>query len=123
MRSLALAVAVGLATAGSASAELAVPKVQDGMLAVSASGTPFVAYLHGNSVEIAVRRSGTWTRQRAARVTRGSTLVALKAGRRGPVVLVRGPGSHALDLFRATNGGWRRIPIARAPSGSRLGWP
>ena len=76
MRSLALAVAVGLATAGSASAELAVPNVQDGMLAVSASGTPFVAYLQGNRLEISVRRSGAWTRLRAARVTRGSTIVA-----------------------------------------------
>lgn len=123
MRSLALAVAVGLATAGSASAELAVPKVQDGMLAVSASGTPFVAYLHRNSVDIAARKNGTWTRQRAAHVRSGSTLVAFKASRRGPVVLVRGPGSHSLDLMRRTRAGWRRIPLARAPTGSRLGWP
>jgi hypothetical protein len=123
MRGLAFAVAVGLATAGTASAELAVRGVQDGMLAVSANGTPYIAYMHGNDVEIASRRSGAWKQMRVAHVTKGSTLVALKAGRRGPVVLIRGPGSHSLDLFRATNGGWRRIPIARAPSGSRLGWP
>jgi hypothetical protein len=123
MRGLAFAVAVGLATAGSASAELAVRNVQDGMLAVSASGTPFVAYLDGKSVEIAVRRSGAWKRMRVARVARGSTLVAFKAGRRGPVVLVRGAGSHSLDLFRATRTSWRRIPIARATTGSKLGWP
>ena len=123
MKGLVLAVAVGLATAGAASGELAVRNVQDGMLAVSATGTPFVAYLHGNKVEIAARRRGLWTRTRVARVTSGSTLVAFKAGRSGPVVLVRGPGSHSLDLFRSTNAGWRKIPIARAPSGSRLGWP
>src|SRR5215510_4145871 len=89
--------------------ELAVRNVQDGMLAVSATGAPFVAYLHGNKVEIAVRRRGVWSRTRVARVTSGSTLVAFKAGRSGPVVLVRGPGSHSLDLFRSTNAGWRKI--------------
>ena len=124
MRGLALAGALGLALAGSASAELAVPKAQDGMLAVSPGGAPFVAYLHGTSLEVAARgRRGAWTRQRAAHVTRGSTLVAFKAGRRGPVVLVRGAGSHSLDLVRRTRAGWRKIPIARAPSGSKLGWP
>jgi hypothetical protein len=123
MRGIALAVAFGLATAGSASAELAVRNVQDGMLAVSAGGTPFVAYLRGNSLEIAARQGGAWSRIRAARVTRGSTLVAFKAGRRGPVVLVRGPGSHSLDLIRRTRAGWRKIPIARATAGSKLGWP
>jgi hypothetical protein len=123
MRGLAFVVAVGLATAGAASADLAVRNVQDGMLAVSGGGTPYVAYLRGNSVEIVVRRGGAWKRTRVARVTKGSTLVAFKAGRRGPVVLVRGPGSHSLDLFRLTKAGWRKVPIARAPSGSRLGWP
>ncbi len=124
MRGLALAGALGLALAGSASAELAVPKAQDGMLAVSPGGAPFVAYMHGTSLEVAARgRRGAWTRQRAAHVTRGSTLVAFKAGRRGPVVLVRGAGSHSLDLVRRTRAGWRKIPIARAPSGSKLGWP
>ena len=38
-------------------------------------------------------------------------------------MLVRGPGSHSLDLMRRTRAGWRRIPLARAPTGSRLGWP
>src|SRR5262245_6060174 len=123
MKGLALAVALGLATAGTASAELAVRDVQDGMLAVSAGGTPFVAYLHGNTVEIAARRKGTWKRMRVARVTKGSTLVAFKSGRRGSVVLVRGPGSHSLDLFHKTRAGWRKVSIARAPSGSKLGWP
>ena len=119
MRGLALAGVLGLALAGSASAELAVPKVQDGMLAVSPGGAPFVAYLHGNSLEVAARRrSGAWTRQRAAHVPRGSTLVAFKAGRRGPVVLVRGAGSHSLDIVRRTKAGWRKVRIARAPSGS-----
>ena len=56
MRRLALVVAFGLAGAGTASAELAVPGVQEGMLAVSPSGTPLVAYLHGNSLERAPTR-------------------------------------------------------------------
>lgn len=124
MRSLALGVACGLAFAGTASAELAVPKVQDGTLAVSPGGAPFVAYVSGTRLEIAARGpNGAWTRQRAARVSRGSTLVAFKAGRRGPVVLVRGAGSHSIDLVRRSRTGWRKIPIARGPSGSRLGWP
>src|SRR4029450_13085390 len=83
----------------------------------------YVAYLRGNSIEIVVRRGGAWKRTRVARVTKGSTLAAFKAGRRGPVVLVRAPGSPSLDLFRLTKAGWRKVPIARAPSGSRLGWP
>jgi hypothetical protein len=124
MRSLALVGAVGLALAGSASAELAVPKVQDGMLAVSPGGAPFVAYVSRNGLEIASRgHGGSWKRERAARVTRGSTLAAFKAGRRGPVVLVRGPGSHSIDLVRRTGAGWQTIPIARTPGGTRLGWP
>jgi len=124
MRSLALAGALGLALAGSASAELAVPKVQDGTLAVSPTGAPFVAYVQGNSLEVAARGpSGAWARKRAAHVTRGSTVVAFKAGRGGPVVLVRGAGSHSLDIVRRTRVGWRKSSIARAPSGSRLGWP
>ena len=122
-RSLALAVAVGLVAVGSASAELAVRNVQDGMLAVSPGGKPFVAYLRGNRVEIATRVDGAWRTSRAARVARGSNLVAFKAGRRGPVVLVRGPGSDSLDLVRGTKAGWKGIRIARAPSGSKLGWP
>ena len=94
------------------------------MLAVSPGGAPFVAYVHGNSLEVAARgRNGAWAQKRAAHVTRGSTVVAFKAGRRGPVVLVRGAGSHSLDIVRRTRAGWRKIPIARAPSGSRLGWP
>jgi hypothetical protein len=93
------------------------------MLAVSPTGTPFVAYLRGDRVEIAARRSDGWKAMRVARVTKGSTLVAFKAGRRGPVVLVRGPGSHSIDLYRENGRKWRKIPIARAPSGSRVGWP
>src|SRR5215471_5347298 len=112
MRSLALVGAFGLVLAGSASAELAVPKVQDGMLAVSPGGEPYVAYVSGNRLEIASRGRVSWKHQRAAQVTRGSTLVAFKAGRRGPVVLVRGPGSHSIDLVRRTTAGWRKIPIA-----------
>jgi hypothetical protein len=123
MKSLTLAVAFGLVAVGSASAELAVRNVDDGMIAVSPGGTPFVAYLQGKNVEIAARRGGTWRTSRAARVARGSNLVAFRAGRRGAVVLVRGPGSHSLDLVRRTRAGWQKIRIARAPSGSRLGWP
>ena len=52
MRRLALIVAFGLVCTGTASAELAVPGVQEGMLAVSPSGTPLIAYLHGDSLEI-----------------------------------------------------------------------
>src|SRR5262249_29425100 len=121
MGSLALVGAVGLVLAGSASGELAVPKVQDGMLAVSPGGAPYVAYVSGNRLEVAARGpGGVWTRQRATRVTRGSTLVAFKAGRGGPVVLVRGAGSHSIDLVRRTTSGWQKIPVARAPSGRRL---
>ena len=122
MRGLALAGVLGLALAGSASAELAVPKVQDGMLAVSPGGAPFVAYMHGNSLEVAARgRRGVWTPQRAAHVTRGSTLVAFKAGKARPG-RARPRRRLALTGHRPPDESrWRKIPIARAPSGSKLG--
>ena len=69
MKSLTLAVAFGLVAVGSASAELAVRNVDDGMIAVSPGGTPFVAYLQGKNVEIAARDL-----ENIARSTSGSRL-------------------------------------------------
>ena len=111
MRSLALAVAVGLATAGSASAELAVPKVQDGMLAVSPSGTPFVAYLHGNEprdLGSQERRAGRGSARRASRAARHSS--PSRPADEARSCSSAAPGSHSLDLVRRTRAGWQRIP-------------
>ncbi|HMI99220.1 MAG TPA: hypothetical protein VK488_05250 [Gaiellaceae bacterium] len=124
MRRLALIVALGLASAGTASAKLAVPGVQDGMLAVSPGGTPLIAYLDGNSLEIAARSPGAgWRPVRAASVTPGSSLAAFAAGRRGPVAVIEGPGSRSLVAVRRGKGGWRTTRVAAVPAGDELGWP
>src|SRR6266550_2210325 len=118
MRRLALIVALGLAGAGTASAELAVPGVQNGMLAVSPGGTPLIAYLNGGSLEIAARSSGAgWRPVRAASVAPGSSLAAFAAGRRGPVAVIAGPGSRSLVVVRRGKGGWRTTPLAAVPAG------
>src|SRR6266516_4004515 len=124
MRMLALVAAVGLVGAGTASAELAVPGVQDGMLAVTHTGTPLVAYLQGDSLEIAARSSSDeWQSVRADRASTGSSLVAFAAGRRGPVALVEGPGSRTLAVVRRGRNGWRTTLLARVPAGGEIGWP
>ena len=122
MRRLALIVALGLAGAGTASAELAVPGVQNGMLAVSPGGTPLIAYLNGGSLEIAARSSGAgWRPVRAASVTPGSSLAAFAAGRRGPVAVIAGPGSRSLVVVRRGKDGWRTTPLAAVPAGVQFG--
>jgi hypothetical protein len=60
---------------------------------------------------------------RAARVTRGSHVVAFVAGVRGPVAVVRGPGARTLSVVRRGGGKWRTTWLARVPAGSELGWP
>jgi hypothetical protein len=124
MKSLALAVLLGLAFADNATAELAVPRAQDGMLAVSPNGAPRVAYLRGSTLEIAMRRrTGVWQQERAARVAPGSSLVAFANGVEGPVALVRGPGARTLDVVLREGTGWRMISLARVPARERIGWP
>jgi hypothetical protein len=121
---LTLVGALALAAAGTAAAELAVPRVQDGMLAVSPSGTSFVAYLQGRSLEIARRRGGAnWRSVRAGHVERGAHLVAFAAGKRGPVALVRGPRARTLVLVRRVGTSWKTTPLRRVPPGHELGWP
>ena len=71
-----------------------------------------------------VRRSGAWTT--AARGARDAA--ARPSSPSKPADAARScssaePGSHSLDLVRRTRAGWRRIPLARAPTGSKLGWP
>jgi hypothetical protein len=124
MRRLAFIVAFGLVGAGTASAELAVPGVQEGMLAVSPGGTPLIAYLDGNGLEIAARSpSAEWRPVRAARVSPGSSLVAFAAGRRGPVAVIEGPAARTLVVVRRGKRGWRTTPLAGVPAGVELGWP
>ncbi|MGB2954079.1 MAG: hypothetical protein WBB74_11920, partial [Gaiellaceae bacterium] len=74
MRRLALVLAVGLAVTGGASAELVAPRVQDGSLTLAPGGTPLVAYVSGNSLQIATRTApGRWRTERAGSVAAGSS--------------------------------------------------
>jgi hypothetical protein len=125
MRSVGLAIFVALALAAGASAEVVAPGVQDGMLAVGPSGTPFVGYVRGSSLMVASRASsGRWHTDRARSIAPGSTLVDLAAGVKGPVALVQGANDRTLVLVRRSSRGWRATRLARQlPPGLSLGWP
>lgn len=121
MRSAGLVVAVALALAGGASAQVIAPHVQDGELAVAPDGTPFVAYVRASTLRIASRAAnGRWQTRGAGPVAPGAALVAFDAGREGPVAVLLGPDERSLVLVR----GRRRTQLAAAlPPGVTLGWP
>jgi hypothetical protein len=124
LRSAALAFGLALVAAGSASAELVARGVQDGALALGPKGTPYVAYVHGQSFVIASRGSGRWRAQTADSVASGSQLMAFEAGAAGPVALVQSADNRRLDLVRRVKIGWRSIPmVRRLPARMLLGWP
>ena len=119
----ALVLALGLA--GAASAEVVAPGIADGMLALGPGGRPYVAYVHGTTLEVATRAApGRWRRSTAASVSNGSTLVAFAVGRAGPVALVQGADARTLALVRRAVPGWRMTQLAGSlPYGVTLGWP
>jgi hypothetical protein len=121
MRSVGLVLAAALAFAGGASAQVIAPNVQDGELAVSPNGTPFVAYVRGSTLRIASRAAnGRWRTRQAGPVASGGALVALAAGKAGPVAVLLGPDGRSLVLVQRR----RRTQLAAAlPPGVTLGWP
>ena len=107
MKSVGLAVIVALALAVGARAEAVAPGVRDGMVATAPNGSPLVAYVRGNSLEIATRIApGHWRATRAHKLAAGSTLVAFAVGAAGPVALIRGGTERTLTLVRGRAGGW-----------------
>lgn len=120
-----LAAVSALAFAANAEAEVVAPGVQGGMLATTRAGRPVVAYVRATSLAIATRSSTyRWRTTRAAAVSRGSTVVALKAGAAGTVALVQSADARRLVLVRQAGPGWSVIELAgRLPAGTTLGWP
>src|SRR5436190_23621512 len=95
--------AVALAVTGSTSAEL-VARVPDGMIAVTPSGSPLVAFVRGQQLVVAQRAGrDRWTQQ-PTRIARGSKLAAFKAGRAGPVAVVIGPNERSVSVLRRQGG-------------------
>ena len=125
MRRLLLAGALSLVLAGSASAEVVAPGVQDGQLAMTRAGKPVVAYVRGTSLAIATRMGvNRWRTTRPASVSRGSTVVALEAGAAGTVALVQSADARRLLLVRQAGPGWAVTQLGgRFPVGTTFGWP
>ncbi|MET0201051.1 MAG: hypothetical protein ABW245_04285 [Gaiellaceae bacterium] len=125
MRRLLLAGALSLVLAGSASAEVVAPGVQDGQLAMTRAGKPVVAYVRGTSLAITTRMGvNRWRTTRPASVSRGSTVVALEAGAAGTVALVQSADARRLVLVRQAGPGWAVTQLGgRLPVGTSFGWP
>jgi hypothetical protein len=125
VRRLLLAGGLSLALAGSASAEVVAPGVQDGQLATTRAGRPVVAYVRGTSLAVATRiGANRWRTTRPASVSRGSTVAALEAGAAGTVAVVQSADARRLQLVRQAGPGWAVTELAgRLPAGTTLGWP
>src|SRR4029450_5899142 len=115
--------AVALAVTGSGSAEL-VARVPDGMIAVTPSGSPVVAFVRGQQLVVAQRAGrNRWT-QRPARVARGPKLAAFKAGRAGPVAVLIGPADRSVSVLRRQGARWLTTRLSGGlGSDFSVGWP
>jgi len=115
--------AVALAVTGSTSAEL-VARVPDGMIAVTPSGSPLVAYIRGQQLVVAQRTGrGRW-RQQPTHVARGSKLAAFKAGRAGPVAVVIGPDERSISVLRRQGARWLTTRLSGGlGTDLTVGWP
>jgi hypothetical protein len=122
---VALALASVLIVPGGASADIVARGVHDGALALSAKGTPYVAYVRGKSLVVAARTGpGRWRAQVADRVSTGSQVMAFEVGARGPVALVLSGDSRRLNLVRKQLLGWQSIRVNTALGrNGMLGWP
>jgi hypothetical protein len=125
VRRLLLVGALSLVLAGSASAEVVAPGVQDGQLTMTRAGRPVVAYVRGTSLNIATRiGANRWRTTRPASVARGSTVAALEAGAAGTVAVVLSADARRLLLVRQAGPGWAVTQLGgRLPAGTSLGWP
>ena len=125
MRRLVLACLVALATAGAADAAIVARSADDAALALTAAGSPRVAYVRGGELFFASpQRSGRWTSTRVGRLPAGTALVAgLKVDTRGrPFVLVQDEAGTWLRLADRVGRRWRlRRVVEDLPAGAVLG--
>jgi hypothetical protein len=125
LRASALAFGLALVAAGGSSAEIVARGVQDGMLALGANGTPYVAYVHGTKVVLTARTGkDRWRATNIGSAAAGSQVKAFTVGSRGPVALVQTADGRKIFLVRRVQVGWQTIRIAGSlAAGVRLGWP
>ena len=125
MKRVLAAAFVALAAPGSASAELVARGVSDGLVTVGPNGRAFVSYLEGENLVVARRVTrGSWRREAAARVAKGSSLAAFAVGSRGPVAAIVGPNERSLYLVSRRGDRWRRTQLERrVDAGMLVGWP
>ena len=123
MRGFLIVTAGALAVTGSASAEL-VARVPDGMIAVTPSGAPLVAFVRGQQLVIAQRTGRNHWVQQPTRLAKGSRLAAFRVGRAGPVAIVIGPGERTVSVLRKQGRGWLATRISgRLAADVSVGWP
>jgi hypothetical protein len=125
LRASALAFGLALVAAGGSSAEIVARGVQDGMLALGANGTPYVAYVRGTKVVVSTRNAkGRWRAANISSAAAGSQVKAFAVGARGPVALVQSADGRKLFLVRRITVGWQTIRLdGNLAGGARLGWP
>ncbi len=126
MRSrLLLAAAAALVVCATASAELVAPGVEDGLVAVTPNGAAVVSFFRGDQLIVRTRgAAGRWRTDRIARFPAKSSLVGLRAGASGAVLVVVGPSPRTLSLVRRHGARWQVVPVVgRLRSDVVLGWP
>jgi hypothetical protein len=120
----AIVCAGALGAIGTARAEIVARNAADGLLALSAKGTPSVAYVRGTRVIVATRAGkAKWRSVNAGRVTAGATVRAFKVGAAGPVALVQSSDDRTLVLVRKRGSRWQTRRLASVPATMGLGWP
>ena len=120
----AVACAGAFFAAGTAQAEIVARNAADAQLALSAKGTPSVAFVRGTRVVVATRAGkGNWRAVNAASTTPGSTVMAFKIGASGPVALVQSSDDRTLVLVRKRDKAWQTVRIANVGPTMALGWP
>jgi hypothetical protein len=125
LRASALAFGLALVAAGGSSAEIVARGVHDGMLALGANGTPYVAYVRGTKVVISTRTGkGRWRAENIGSAAAGSEVKAFTVGARGPVALVQSADGRKILLVRRITIGWQTIRLdGNLRAGIQLGWP
>jgi hypothetical protein len=116
-----IGLAAALALASPARAEVVTDRADRGVLAVSADGTPYVAYTVGRDLRVALRSRGRWVEYRAGRLPGAdATLAGIKVGerpRRVVSVLAEDRQGRWISLAR----GSAITSIARVAPGSNFG--
>ena len=104
--------------------ELVAPGVADGALALTAGGSPRVAYVTGRKLVVASRSSGgTWSRARVARLPDAlGVVVGIAVSRSGSTaVLAEASSGRWLTLAWRERRSWPVFRLVRAVRGGKLG--